>query len=248
MSRRLGALICGLTFFFNGLCAWAYDVPAFTSPVVDEAGLLSVSARGQLSAELDRLYANGGSQIAVLTLKSLGAETIEQVSIQVVEKWKLGTAKKDNGVLLLVAPNDRKMRIEVGQGLEGDLPDAIAKRIVSEVIAPYFKENNMELGIIRGVQTIRAYTDPDSAGSESMKPQKPKSMGIFQILLFLILFIVSSIFGHRRRRSSIWGIPRSGGGFSGGSGGLGGGFGGGFGGFGGGGGGGFSGGGSSGSW
>ncbi|MGE3973197.1 MAG: YgcG family protein [Bdellovibrionales bacterium] len=220
-------------------------MPAFTAPVVDQAQVMSAETESKLSQALESVRKKGGSQIAVLTVASLGGEAIEQVSIQVVDRWKLGTATKDNGVLLLVATQDRQVRIEVGQGLEGDLPDAYAKRIVEDTIVPYFKAGDVESGIVAGVQAILSRTDPGlelgSAPAQRSSPARLHVPGghILQLVFFLIFFVVSSIFrGFSGRRRSPWGLSPSGhwggGGFRGG--------------FGGGGGGGFSGGGASGRW
>jgi uncharacterized protein len=233
---------------------WAFDVPAFTAPVVDQAGVISSGVESRLNQELEQIYRSGGSQIAVLTVPSLNNEPIEQVSIQVTDKWKMGTGAKDNGVLLLIAPNDRQLRIEVGQGLEGDLPDAYAKRIVDDVIVPYLKAGDLDSGVVAGLQAILSKTDPSASMTGAEPPPRRggrnRSGSLFQIIFFLLFFIISSIFGRRRR--SAWGLGRSGhwgaaalgaglGSMSG-RGGFGGG------GFGGGGGGGFSGGGASGRW
>ena len=180
---------------------------------------------------------------------------------EIVEKWQLGTKEGDNGVLLLVARDDRKVRIEVGQGLEGDLPDAYARRIIDYQITPHFKNGDYASGILAGVMGILQHTDPDvqlgattnTAGWNDMAVRERKEtrnfMGwfpVFLVMIFVFAHIASFIggfsgrggrSGHRRSRTYWWG---GGGGGFGGGGGLGGGFGGG--------GGGFSGGGASGGW
>lgn len=126
-------------------------VPALTTRVTDLAGLLTTGERHQLEATLERFEAQKGSQVAVLIIDSTAPETIEQYSIRVAESWKLGRPGVDDGALLVIAKNDRAMRIEVGYGLEGVLPDAIAKRIVSEIIVPAFREGDFAGGIQAGV-------------------------------------------------------------------------------------------------
>lgn len=226
-----------------------FEVPALTGPVVDEAGLLSASERAQISELLFKVQNTGKAQIQVLIVKTLDEEPIEQASIKVVDQWKLGAKKTDNGVLLLVAIQDRKIRIEVGQGLEGDLPDIIASRIVRQVISPLFKQGRYSEGIAQGVLQILQKVAPEFA--EGTVPVESRSegrkkyqLGNKEVIALIILFLLFSIIG------------RFGGGGRGFRGGYGGGFGGGLGGFGGGGGGGgwsgggggFSGGGASGDW
>ncbi len=239
-----------------------FAVPQLTSPVVDQAGIISAGVRAQIESLIRSLHDGGGSQIAVLTLPSLNGLTIEEVSIKVVETWQLGSKDKDDGVLLLIAPSDRRVRIEVGQGKEGDLPDAIARRIIAEVIAPQFKTGRYGEGVLHGVIAIIQKTDPqfdlNAAGvsrvnMSSRRGQSARGFNWFPIILILI-FCFRIWRGMHTGLRTPYGVPggrigshRGGMGRSswGSSGFGGGGFGGG--GFGGGGGG-FSGGGSSGSW
>jgi uncharacterized protein len=234
--------------------AFAFDVPPMTGPVVDRAGLLSPSARATLDAGLRRLWNAGGSQIAVLTVDDLGGLPIEQASIQIVDQWKLGTAKGDNGVLLLISRNDRALRIEVGQGLEGSLPDAYARRIIDDVMTPELQSGDFDGAVIDGVDAIMRRTDPTASPLRQgtyTRPEGSRSRGRgngLLLLIFLGFIIFNAIFGRRRRRYGGWmGGGWGGGGWGGGGWGGGGGFGGGSGGWSGGGGG-FSGGGASGRW
>lgn len=237
-----------------------FVVPPMVGPVTDEAGVLSPRAVQKLSSVLIQLHDSGGSQIAVLTVPSLGDASIEEAGIKVTDQWKLGGKGKDNGVLLLIAPNDRKVRIEVGKGLEGELTDAYSRRIINQVITPAFKENDFDSGIVGGVVQIIAVTDPNfdlqSTGMQRRGRSSGKSMSPMQGLGLLVLLIIFIIIAVIHRILQFFGlVPRSGFGRSGSwiGGGLGGLGGGGFGGGGGGsswggGGGGFSGGGSSGQW
>ena len=138
-----------------------FEIPPLRSAVTDRAGILTTQTRERLESALQRLRRDGGTQLAVLTHPDLGSLTIEQASIRVVDEWKLGTAEADNGVLLLVAPNERRVRIEVGQGLEGSLTDAYSKRIIDEGITPLFREGDMNAGITMGVYQIARITNPD---------------------------------------------------------------------------------------
>lgn len=139
-------------------------VPALSRPVTDLTATLLPSETASLDARLLALQSETGAQIAVLLTPTTEPEAIEQYSMRVVEVWKLGQAKIDNGVLLLIATEDRKMRIEVGYGLEGALNDATARRIIGDTIAPRFKQNDYFGGIQAGIeamaQAIRAEPMP----------------------------------------------------------------------------------------
>ena len=225
-------------------------IPPLQAPVTDAAGILGTKTEQLLNTELLRLHRSGGSQIVVLTLPSLGGQPIEAVSIRVADKWQPGSEKEDNGVIFLIAPLERRMRIEVGQGLEGSLTDAYASRIIRDTVGPLFKAGRMDDGVVAGVLGIIARTDPQfKPGVGEPRPVRQRKTGggplrfAGILLLVLLIFILRSFSGF-----SGGGGFRSGGFRSGGFGG--GGFGGG--GFGGGGfsggGGGFSGGGASGGW
>lgn len=239
--------------------AWAaFQVPQLTGPVVDEAGILSRAAEISLENSLRHLRANGGSQLQVLTVPSLGGTPIEQASIAVTSSWKLGTSKDDRGVLFLIARDERRMRIEVGQGNEGSLTDVQSKRIIEESVTPLFRTGDFDSGVIVGVYQIARATDPEIdiapylegavRKSSSSRPRLPINGWI--IFVIFAWFIISNILGggggsKLRRRSGIYygglgGLGGLGGGRGWSSGGGGGGWSGG--------GGGFSGGGASGSW
>jgi uncharacterized protein len=131
------------------------EVPPLTKRVTDLTGVLGPVAQ-ELESSLKALEAEKGSQVAVLVVRTTKPETIEQYGIRVVEQWKLGRKGIDDGALLLVALEDRGVRIEVGRGLEGDVPDAIASRIVQEQIIPQFRSGDIPAGIRAGVDSIVA--------------------------------------------------------------------------------------------
>jgi uncharacterized protein len=182
-----------------------FQVPRLQGPVMDQAGIISSGTEARLSKALLYLRKNGGSQIQILTIKSLAGESIEQASIQIVDQWELGEKGKDNGVLLLIADKEKKLRIEVGQGLEGDLPDALAKRIISEVMIPLFKSGDKSTGVMLGALNIAQRTDPKvdlgsffSGSRNNYKSQKTvskkkslasKVFSFLTMLFFIILFI-----------------------------------------------------------
>lgn len=232
----------------------SFEVPALTGPVVDAGGMLHRDTAEKLSRFLRRLQEQGGAQIQVLTVPNLGGLSIEEASIKVTDKWKLGSAKEDNGILLMLSHAERRVRIEVGQGFEGDLPDARASRIVREVIIPRFKQGDIDQGVIDGVLAIVHYVSPqfldgqNTAGGE-VRGKRGVPISKLFFLLFLIFIVFPILFGRRSRRSGLAGGLLGyglGGGFGGGGGAWGGGSGGGGGWSGGGGG--FSGGGASGDW
>ncbi|MGO8855658.1 MAG: TPM domain-containing protein [Steroidobacteraceae bacterium] len=129
-------------------------VPPLTSRVIDLTGTLSGEAVNRIETKLAAFEATKGSQIAVLIVPTTQPEEIEQYSIRVADAWKLGRKGVDDGAILLVAKNDRRVRIEVGRGLEGVLPDAIANRIITETITPHFKLGDYDGGVEAGVDRI----------------------------------------------------------------------------------------------
>lgn len=132
----------------------ALDPPPLRTRVTDLAGVLSADAVARLETKLREHEAQTSNQVAVLIVRSLEGDPIEDFSIRTVEAWQLGQAKKDNGILLLVAVDDRRMRIEVGQGLEGALPDVVASRIIRNQIAPLFRAGQYDAGVEAGVDSI----------------------------------------------------------------------------------------------
>ncbi len=162
MLRR--ASVRALAFALLLACsvgAAEFEVPALRSAVTDRGGILSPVNRQQLESALRQLQSVGGTQLAVLTLPDLAGLSIEEASILIADAWKLGSEQADNGVLLLVARDERKVRIEVGQGLEGTLTDAYSKRIIDEAITPLFRQGDLNGGVTIGVYQIARLTNPD---------------------------------------------------------------------------------------
>ena len=142
-------------------------VPQLSGRVVDEAGILSDPAETRLTALLAAYEDSTTNQVVVLTIPSLEGESIEAFSIRVAETWGLGTEENDNGVLLVVAVEDRGLRLEVGQGLEGELPDVIAGRIIREEIVPYLRQGNYERGIEVGVLAVLEQLEGPAEATEA---------------------------------------------------------------------------------
>lgn len=153
------------------LDARALEVPLLSGRVVDNAELLSPAARAAISARLKAHEDSHGNQVVVLTIPTLDGDSVEPFAVRVFEAWKPGTKGKDNGVLLLVVPKERKLRIEVGYGLEGTLTDAATSRIIRNVIAPQFKANNYDQGMQDGVAAIIGQLE--GAGADALPSPLP---------------------------------------------------------------------------
>lgn len=148
-------------------------IPALQTRVTDLTQTLSPEQKSQLEAKLTSFEQQKGSQIAVLIVPTTQPEDIAQFSIRVVDAWKLGRAKQDDGILILVAKNDHKMRIEVGYGLEGAIPDLTAKRIISEIMSPSFKQGDFYGGINNAVDKLIGLVN----GEQLPAPGSPKASG-----------------------------------------------------------------------
>jgi uncharacterized protein len=237
-----GVLILAVAFV---LClaslACALDFPALTGRVVDQAGVIDAASRDKLEAQAKQLEDKSGIQLVVATVKSLQGGDIETYANQLFRFWKLGEAKNNNGVLLLVAPTERKVRIEVGYGLEGTLTDAASSVIVSSVIIPRFKTGDFSGGIQSGVAGIIDVLSGDSADwhrKVDVRTESPSSdfNKLFPLLLFagvllVVWYLIHNAGGPGGGRRGGLGPMILGSGFGGGFGGggfSGGGFGGGF--------------------
>jgi uncharacterized protein len=239
----LFAILIGLPFAYGQT---EFQVPRLSGPVMDEVGYLTRSDERELTQVLYDFNRRGVAQVQVLIVPSLQGIPIEQASIQIADQWKLGDEKKDNGVLFLISAQDRAMRIEVGQGLEGAIPDVYAKRIISDQVIPLFRAKKFSAGIVMGVHQIITLADKEFADTNQLeKSSEGGNLPIGLVIVLLIIIIVLGRFGGGGRGN----FRGRGYGVLGGLGGLGGGgFGGGGGGGWSGGGGGFSGGGASGGW
>lgn len=180
--------------------AAALDVPPLSGRVNDAAGILSAGTRRQLEAELGDLERTDSTQIVVLILPSLEGENLEDFSMRTAEAWKIGHQGLDNGAILLIAVKERKLRIEVGYGLEGRLTDLESGRIIRNVIVPRFKEGNFDQGVTDGVAAMIGVVKGEYAAPEH--PLRPKSRdgGMNSIIFaFFAFFFFINVLGRLRR-------------------------------------------------
>jgi uncharacterized protein len=190
-AARLGA---GLFLLFSfGLASADVAVPPLASRVTDLTGTLSGGAVARIEAKLANLEAKKGSQLAVLIVPTTQPEEIEQYGIRVAEAWKLGRKGVDDGAILLVAKNDRRVRIEVGQGLEGALPDAIANRIISEIITPHFKQADYDGGVEAGIDQMISVVNGEPLPQPDRKWERHNGLGNMLPLLLVVVFVVSGV-------------------------------------------------------
>jgi uncharacterized protein len=255
VAKKTFFLTALLGVILLGCSSTAASLPEFTAPVVDSIGRVSADVETQIISELTTFLQTGGPQIAVAVVDTTGSASLENYSTDLARSWGIGDNEKDNGVLMLIALKDRGLRIEVGSGVEGELTDTTAGRIVDSVMLPRLRANDVDGAVREGVRAVMQVWRgegiapqpivPNTPATESATQQSPFGIALFfgLILLFLALAVSGKI-----RGGGLLG-PFGGGTIYGGdAGNHPGGFGGGFGGFSGGGGGDFSGGGASGSW
>jgi uncharacterized protein len=190
-AARASLLALMLCWAFAALADVA--VPPLTGRVVDKTATLSSSDIASLDQTLKDFEARKGSQVAVLIVPTTQPETIEQYSLRVAEAWKIGRKKIDDGAILVVAKDDRKLRIEVGYGLEGALTDVTAKRIIDEVITPKFRSGDFAGGISDGVNRILRVIDGEPLPAPAQRQQNSGLFGNLDpfnpLLIFGLLFV-----------------------------------------------------------
>jgi uncharacterized protein len=177
------AIILALTMCWAFAASADVAVPPLSGRVVDQTGTLSPGDIDRLTQILRDFEARKGSQVAVLIVPTTQPETIEQFSIRVADAWKIGRKKIDDGAILVVAKNDRKLRIEVGYGLEGALNDVTAKRIIDEVITPRFRSGDFAGGISDGVARILRVIDGEPLPAPPLRQQQQQQQGPSSTLL-----------------------------------------------------------------
>jgi uncharacterized protein len=197
----LRALILSVLLCLSGLLGAQelkelQPVPPLSARVIDQTATLSADQRARLEARLADFERQKGAQIALLMVSSVKPETVSEYALRVVEKWKLGRQVIDDGVLLLVAKDDHKLRLEVGYGLEGALNDATAKRIISETISPRFKQGDFYGGVDAGLSAVIKVLDGEVLPPPRQKAQRSDSGFSFDNLLlfgFVLVFVVGGI-------------------------------------------------------
>ncbi|MGD8559115.1 MAG: TPM domain-containing protein [Gammaproteobacteria bacterium] len=199
-------MICIRLLIFIFTISWlitsqaAPTFPELTGRVVDKAGLLSASSKSQLITALEQHEQATTNQVVVVTVNSLQGYTIEEYGYQLGRHWGIGQGERDNGVLLIVAPNERKVRIEVGYGLEGTLTDALSHNIIQSRILPNFRKNNYDNGIVQGTTAIIAalqgtYKPAKTSGNVSL----PDNFTLI-IFIFIIGIIAGEVLAMSLRR------------------------------------------------
>jgi uncharacterized protein len=194
--RILHTVAAGLLALCLGSAlALAFDFPQLTGPVIDQADILTAASRSDIAAKSIALQEKSGIQLVVATVRSLEGSDIENYANLLFRTWKLGQAQKNNGVLLLIAPNEHKVRIEVGYGLEGTLTDALSSVIISGAIVPRFKTGDFSGGISRGVDGIISVLSGDTSDWQrkvDVRQDDPESDfdKLFPILFFLLILFI----------------------------------------------------------
>ncbi len=187
-----------LSFFilFLFLYAPSHASPIFprqTGQIVDSANILSQSEKNILRTKVQKLEEQSSDQLVIVTLPSLQGYDIAEFSVELARHWKIGQKEANNGVLLVIAPKERKMRIEVGYGLEGTLPDALANNILQNSIKPYFKKGQMFKGILKGTEDIISVLlgNKDEV-KQRLKHKKQPTTRFFELLPFALFFLFGS--------------------------------------------------------
>jgi uncharacterized protein len=192
-AATFGWLAAFLVAFLTAsiVAATALTFPQLTGRVVDEAGILDAATKTALEQKLADFEAKTTGQLVVVTLKSLQGTSIEDYGFQLGRHWGIGQKEKNSGALLIVAPNDRKVRIEVGYGLEGNLTDAVSKLIIENSILPRFRANDFAGGINRGTDDIiQVLTTGADEFRERAKVRRDDHPGFVNILMLILLFLV----------------------------------------------------------
>ncbi|MEC4718074.1 YgcG family protein [Noviherbaspirillum sp. CPCC 100848] len=188
------AALLAFTLFWPFIAGAQVAVPPLTGRVTDQTATLTTEQMAGLEQTLQAFEARKGSQLAVLIVPTSAPETIEQYALRVAEQWKLGRKKVDDGAILVVAKNDRALRIEVGYGLEGVLNDATSKRIISETITPRFKQGDFNGGITAGVDQIIRVIDGEPLPEPKGRPAGAiADIGQYVPLIFILVLAVGGI-------------------------------------------------------
>jgi uncharacterized protein len=191
---RVARLWAGLFLLFSFALAGAeVAVPPLSTRVTDLTGTLSGGAVARIEAKLTDLEKKKGSQLAVLIVPTTQPEDIEQYGIRVAEAWKLGRKGVDDGAILIVAKDDRRVRIEVGYGLEGPLPDAISNRIITETITPHFKLGDYDGGVEAGIDKMISVVNGEPLPQPDRKWERHSGLNTLLPLLLVVVVVAGSV-------------------------------------------------------
>lgn len=194
------------------------QLPTLNTPIIDQANILSPAEKSQLENQIRNLYDQGKAQIGIVIVPTTGQEGIFDFAMRTAEAWKLGSAKQDNGLLIAVAVNDRRLHIATGYGLEGVIPDIIASRIIRDQITPYFKAGQYGQGLVSGVTEIERILnlDPEIAQqaadelkerqAQALHEQQAKEKTFSTVFFILIAGIVASFMIGNRLSASVAGV------------------------------------------
>src|SRR6185369_16867876 len=175
--------------------ATALDVPQLAGRINDYARVLSPEAATRLERKLAAFEQEQSTQVVVLTVPSLQGEDIDQFAIRVADQWRIGQKGKDNGVILILAQAEHKVRIEVGMGLQGVLPDITAGRIIRDVMRPYLKSGNFDRGVEAGIEAVMAATKGEFKAAPQEAKRKPHRTSPSTVTLFLLVAVAALILG-----------------------------------------------------
>jgi uncharacterized protein len=202
--KKPSGIALSIALLLSAASLSALEAPEMAGPVNDLAGIMTTESRQSLTEYLSAVNSQTGVQVGVLTVPSLEGDSIEAFSMRTAEKWKLGQKGKDNGALLVVAAQDKALRIEVGYGLESELTDMKCGLIIRSVITPAFRGGDYSKGITEGVRNIVgiATGNAEIVSDKVLKPE-PSSDSSSQVtsVFFIVIFIVFLLLGLRRRRS-----------------------------------------------
>lgn len=207
MRLRVFVVALALAVFATAALAQSLNFPELTGRVVDEAGILDASTREQLEKLSADLEAKTTDQLVIVTLKSLQGKSIEDYGYQFGRKWQIGQKDKNNGVILIVAPNEKRVRIEVGYGLEPTLTDAISSVIIQNAILPRFRAGDFAGGVRRGAEDIAQVIAGDAKEIQERAAQRQASQGMSAAEMMIVVFwiivaimIIANVMADMRRR------------------------------------------------
>lgn len=191
----IGAAAFALILFGAVLRLSAVELPPLTGRVNDLAEVLSADARARAESALEGLERSDSTQVVVLTMKSIGEQPIEEFGIRLAENWKIGQKGLDNGAILILALQERTVRIEVGRGLEGKLTDLMAGRIIRNEIVPRLKQGDYDGGILAGVNAIIATVRGEYTATEEKRTERTNRGGSPIFMLLVAFFVITSALG-----------------------------------------------------